>query len=281
MGMPAWARELFERGGDSERDKWQRGLLSPLEKQWFQLKVEKWAVPDDHACYAQGHDDKHVLAADLVRKRILETALDLAWDRSCKKTPDGPAQAAKLLPDLNTQIDDAARYLAALFRQRSMLLRSHTIEDQEDYAGADPFDFWDAFEAVLCQRDFEDFAAVARSSIQSLLFDVRSQQRAKPRWPDLLDEIARRQDGAIRITDAGDAAVAKSKTNSTEWSLVGLQLMGALDDDWGGAYPPGFLLGCLKNSQLSTLMEVVYQAPLGEISPEAIRKLRARYQKRR
>lgn len=281
MSLPIWAKALFEVSGDSERFQWQRGLVGHFERQWWQLEADSWSVPAAHECYAKGHSDDSLNPVDLVRKRILETALDLAWDLKDGKELDQLRAKTIDLEALNTQIIDDARRLASLFRRRSLLVRDHGLEDQDDYSGADPFDFWDSFESVFCYADFADFSYVNKQEIAALLLSARSQQRPKPRWPDLLEEITNRQDEVVRLTDVGDSAVAASRTNATEWSRTVLYLVGALDKGWDGTYPEGFLLGCLSYRQLTSLLEIVFRAPKDLVNEESSRGVIRRYRKRR
>ena len=272
MALPDWAKQALQAADPaSARAKWQRDMALSLERRWQELDAESWDVPASHSCYGRGHADAALSPPDLVRARILETVLDLAWDLVNGKKPGQSGEAAKELASLNEQILDGARDLARLFRQRSLLARDHGLADQE-YPGGDPFDFWDAFEAVFEHRDFADLAAVSRAEIAALLCAVRSQQRPKPRWPDLLEEITRRQDDAVKITDAGDRAAA-GRTKSTEHSRPLRQLFGALSSGWSGTYPDGFLLDPLKPSHLRALAEVVLGVQTGVLTNDAVGKL--------
>lgn len=107
--------------------------------------------------------------ADFVRKRILETALDLAWDRHCGMEPKGAAQAAQKVGELNARIVDAAMHLAEMFRERAALVHTHALEDQSEWRNGDPFDFWDAFEAAMQQDDYRGWAYTAQHEINAFL----------------------------------------------------------------------------------------------------------------
>jgi len=274
MKLPTWAlRALSFVNSESERGEWQSGLLPRFEKNWYRLEVEKWRVPDWHRSYGRGHFDKELSAADLVRKRILETALDIEWDRQTSDTDVRPDQALKEVDRLNTAIGAMAGDLAGLFRARADLMHRFSLEDSQESEPCDPFDFWSAFESAMELPQFRGWAYVAQEEIQAFLRIARSQSRLRPRWPDLLDEITKRPDSEVFASDPVVAAVAGPRTKATEWSLLGRQLIAGLDD-WEGTYPRGFLMGCLPFEQLATLAEVVFDAPESSFSGDQMRKLR-------
>lgn len=282
MKLPEWARRaLVSADPESEHGQWLAGMADLLRKRWRDMQADAWAVPEWHASYSRGHDIDHVTRADVVRKRILETALDLACDKHHGKDPRGAAQAAKELEKMNEQIVDVALQLADLFGKRSELLCAHELEDQSDWHSEDPFDFWDAFEAAMQQTEFRGWAYTAQHEIDAFLRIAREQSRPGPGWPDLLGQLAFRPQEAVSLTDAGDVAATKPKTKHTEWSSWSLQLMGALDTGWQGTYPDGFLLGCLSAGQLASLVEIVFDVPVdARINDEQMRKLRQRYAER-
>jgi hypothetical protein len=274
MTLPTWAlRALSFVNSESERGEWQSSLLPRFEKNWYRLDAEKWRVPDWHRSYGRGHFDKDLSAADLVRKRILETALDIEWDRRTAETDIRPDQALKEVSRLNTAIVSKACELAELFRVRSDLMDRFALEDTQESEPYDPFDFWTAFESAMESPQFRAWAYVAQHEIQAFLRIARSQSRPRPRWPDLLDEITKRPDSEVFASDPVVAAVAGPRTKVTEWSLLGRQLIAGLDD-WEGTYPKGFLLGCLTHGQLAALAEVVFDAPASAFGDEQMRKLR-------
>ena len=273
MKLPTWAlRALSFVNSTSERGEWQSGLLSRFESNWYRLDADKWKIPEWHQSYRQGHTDKELSAADLVRKRILETALDIEWDRQTTDLKARPDQALKEFERLNSEIVSLAGNLAACFRRRGELMHLYALEDTGDSELGDPFDFWSAFEDAMQSPEFRDWAYVAQNEIGAFLRIARSQSRARPRWPDLLEEITKRQECKAFVADPIVAVLAGPQTNSTQWSRLGRQLI-AGQDDWEGTYPKGFLLSCLPFDQLATLAEVVFDAPESSFNGEQMRKL--------
>lgn len=283
MAMPEWAqRALVPVSPKSEHGQWLFGMAVSLRKRWRDMQAERWKVPDWHPSYSCGHYDSILKPADLVRKRILETALDLAWDRHYGREVKDAAQAAQKVGELNARIVDTALQLAEMFEERRNLVEAHALEDQSEWENGDPFDFWDAFEAAMQQTEFGAWAYTAQQEINAFLRIAREQSRPRPGWPDVLGRLAFRPAEPVRITDAGDVAASQSKTKSTELSGRALQLMGALDVGWQGTYPHGFLLGCLGHGQLASLVEIVFDAPAdAHINEEQMRRLRDRYTRRK
>ena len=283
MKLPEWAqRALVPASPESEHGQWLAEMAEPLRKRWRDMQADAWKVPEWHASYSRGHYDETLTRADLVRKRILETTLDLAWDRRRGMEPKGAAQAAKKVEELNAHIVDTALLLAEMFEERAKLVHAHALEDQSEWCNGDPFDFWDAFEAAMQQTEFCGWAYTAQHEINAFLRIAREQSRPRPGWSDLLGQLAFRPHEPVRVTDASDVAASQSKTNSTEWSSWALQLIGALDAGWHGTYPPGFLLGCLRHGQLASLVEIVFDAPAdARINDEQMRKLRKNYTDRK
>lgn len=274
MKLPTWAlRALSFVNSESERGEWQSGLLSRFERNWYRLDVDKWEVPEWHRSYRQGHSDKELSAADLVRKRILETALDIEWDRQTTDLEARPDQALQEFDRLNREIVALAGDLAAHFRRRGELMYLYALEDTRESEPGDPFDFWSAFEGAMQLPEFRGWAYVAQTEISAFLRIARSQSRARPRWADLLEEITKRPDSEAFVADPIVAVLAGPQTKSTEWSRLGRQLIAGLDD-WEGTYPKGFLLGCLPLEQLAALAEVVFDAPDTAFSDDQMRKLR-------
>lgn len=283
MELPEWARRaLVPANPESEHGQWLAEMENPLRKRWRDMQADKWKVPPEHFCYLESHWDELLTPADLVRKRILETALDVAWDKHCGKDPRGAAQAAKKVWELNEKIKDAATALADLFRERAALVHANALDDQNDWQSLEPFDLWDALQSATEQPEFMGWQQTARREINAFLRIAREQSRPGPGWADLLGQLSLRLDADVRLTDAGDIAAARSKTNGTEFSRWALQLMGALDTGWHGTYPPGFLLGCLDVAQLATLVETVFGTPAdAPINDDQMRKLLARYTDRK
>lgn len=274
MKLPTWAlRALSFVNSESERGEWQSGLLSRFERDWYRLEVDKWRVPEWHQSYGQGHSDKELSAADLVRKRILETALDIEWDRHTADSNVRPDQALREVARLNGEIVALAGDLATLFRTRGDLMHRFALEDTQESEPGDPFEFWTAFENSMESPQFRAWAYVAQKEIGAFLCIARSQSRPRPRWPDLLEEITKRPDGDVFVADPIAAALAGPQTKSTEWSRLGRQLIAGLDA-WEGTYPSGFLLGRLPWEQLAALAEVVFDAPDTAFTGEQMRKLK-------
>ena len=282
MELPEWAkRALVFVNTVSERDVWQSTFARHISEQWFRLEVEKWRVPENDLRYLQGHFDKELTPADLVRKRILETALDLAWDRAYDEEAQrgSAADAIKAVRKMNGEIADLADKLANLFRARDELMEVHALDDSYEFQRNDPFKFWDAFELSMNAPSFREWRSRTDPHNESFLRIARSQSRPRPQWPDLLSELTKRPDCEVFSDDPVISAVASSRTNNTEWSRLGLQLIAALDD-WPGTYRPGFLLDCLPYEQMAALAAVVFEAPEDAFSGEQMRKLRGRHQKR-
>ena len=274
MKLPTWAlRALSFVNSESERGEWQSGLLSRFERDWYRLEVDKWRVPEWHQSYGQGHSDKELSAADLVRKRILETALDIEWDRHTADSNVRPDQALREVARLNGEIVALAGDLATLFRTRGDLMHRFALEDTQESEPGDPFEFWTAFENSMESPQFRAWAYVAQKEIGAFLCIARSQSRPRPRWPDLLEEITKRPDGDVFVADPIAAALAGPQTKSTEWSRLGRQLIAGLDA-WEGTYPSGFLLGRLPWEQLAALAEVVFDAPDTAFTGGPMRKLK-------
>lgn len=283
MALPEWARRaLVSTSPESERGQWLAAMAELLCKRWRDMEADKWKVPEWHASYSRGHDDETLGRADMVRMRILETALDLAWDRYCCREPKGAVQAAEKVGELNARIVDAALQLAEMLEARAALVHAHGLEDLSEWRDGDPFDFWDAFEAAMQQSEFRGWAYTAQREIAAFLRIAREQSRPRPGWPDLLGQLAFRPNERVRVTDAGDVAASNSKTNSNELSSWALQLMGALDEGWQGTYPPGFLLDCLGPGHIASLVEIVFDAPGdGRINDQQMRGLLRRYKGRK
>lgn len=283
MELPEWAkRALVPANPESEQGRWLAERAKALHKRWRDMQADKWRVPPEHHSYLQGHWDSVLKPADLVRQRILETALDLAWDRHCGKQPKEAAEAAKKVGGLNEQIGIVAMQLSALLAERAALVHANALDDQNEWSALDPFDFWDALDAAMHQTQFTGWAQTAQREISAFLRITREQSRAGPGWSDVLAQLPARLPAPVRITDAADAAAAQSKTNRTDFSGWALQLMGALDMGWRGTYPPGFLLGCLGHGQFATLVEIIFDASADVcLNEEQARKLRARYTSRK
>ena len=254
MVLPEWAERAFEkhrpRGvGNDEPDAgrlaWWQGCRRRFVQRWAYLDAMAWRVPDEHSCYVALRKSVIVDPPDFVRLCILETVLDLAWDHSTGNSPDRVTPSVKELESLNAKIAMKADELASLFRQRDQLRFDSGVEDYEsDYAALDAFDFWDAFELAIALPHVASWAYVAQHETARFLNIARTQSRTKPRWPDLLDQVASRSVRAVVPSDAGDVAVHASRTNATAWSRWGRRLLGTLDD-WSGTFPRGFLRGCL------------------------------------
>lgn len=270
MVLPEWAERAFEKhrprgvgndDPDPDRLAWWEGCKQRFEQRWDDLETTGWKVPNEHKCYISLRRSIVFDPPDFVRQCILETVLDLAWDSSVGKSPDKVVPAVKELTSVNEKIARKARELAALFRQRSQLILDHGVEDYgSDYAAADPFDFWDAFESAIALPHVAAWAYVAQQETTRFLNIARTQSRTKPRWPDILDQVAARSPRDVVPSDAGDAAVNAFRTNPTEFSRWGRRLLGTLDD-WKGTFPAGFLRRRLKGKHLASLLEVALDAP--------------------
>ncbi len=281
MNLPEWASRALEDGSDTEYAHWKRQTRERLALRWGDVQADRWRVPDKHSCYGCSHFDLRFSAADLVRKRILETALDQAWDKHSGCSPADDVAAAKKVGDLNAKISDAAALLAGLLAERAGLVERHSLCDGASL-GADPVDFWDALGAAAAQDQFRGWAATEQAEMQAFFRVAREQSRARPGWGAVLGQLAARPSDPACPTDAGALAVAGPRTNSNEWSRAALILIGALDCGWRGTYPDGFLLGRLGAGQLATLIEVVFAPPPdASINEEQMRKLLQRYQERK
>ena len=286
MELPTWAERAFEKhrplgvgndGPDPERLEWWQGCKWRFVQRWDGLDVMAWRVPDEHACYGALRRSVNIDPPDFVRLCILETVLDLAWDSSVGNSPERVTPSVKELESLNDQIASKAKDLAALFRQRDRLRFDNGVEDYEtDYAALDAFDFWDAFELAIQSPHVASWAYVAQHETTRFLNIARTQSRTKPRWPDLLDQVATRRVRAVVPSDAGDVAVHASRTNVTKWSRWGRRLLGTLDD-WRGTFPPGFLRGCLTGAHLACLLEVALDAPVEVFSKRQMERLTENY----
>ncbi|MBT9511345.1 MAG: hypothetical protein IV104_03265 [Acidovorax sp.] len=275
MVLPTWAERAFEkhrpRGAgnddpDPERLEWWQGCNQRFALRWTDLGAMDWDIPDEHQCYSDIRRHVIINPPDFVRMCILETVLDLAWDHSVGNAPDRVTPSVKELESLNTKIASTARDLATLFRQRDRLRFDNAVEDcVTDDAALDGFDFWDALELATNLPHVANWANVAQHETERFLNIARTQSRTKPRWPELLDQVA----GSVRVvvpSDAGDVAVHASRTKATEWSRWGRRLLGTLDD-WSGTFPSGFLRARLTGAHLACLLEVALDAP-----PEAFNK---------
>ncbi|MCM2346120.1 MAG: hypothetical protein NDI95_05665 [Acidovorax soli] len=289
MVLPTWAERAFEkhrpRGAgndepDPERLEWWEGCKQRFVQHWADLDAKSWRVPDEHSCYVALRRNVIVEPPDFVRMCILETVLDLAWDHSVGDSPDRVTPAVKELESLNAKIASKAGELASLFRQRDQLRFDNGVEDYEtDYAALDAFDLWDALELTINLPHVARWAYVAQHETARFLNIARSQSRTKPRWPDLLDQVAGRSVRAAAPSDAGDIAVHASRTNATEWSRWGRRLLGTLDD-WSGTFPRGFLRGCLTGAHLACLLEVALDAPPEAFNKRQMERLAESYDRR-
>lgn len=290
MVLPEWAERAFEKhrprgvgndDPDPDRLAWWEGCKQRFEQRWDDLETTGWKVPNEHDCYTNLRRSIVLNPPYFVRLCILETVLDIAWDCSVGKTPDKIAPAVKELAAVNDEIASKARELSSLFRQRSQLVFDHGIEDYgSDYAAADPFDFWDAFESAIALPHVAEWAYVAQQETTRFLNIARTQSRTKPCWSDILDQVAARSPRDVVPSDAGDVAVFMSRTKATEWSRWGHRLLGTLDD-WRGTFPIGFLRSCLTYRQLATLLEIALDAPENAYNDEQLRKLVRAYDVRR
>lgn len=285
MDLPDWAEQAFEKrrplgggktGPDPDRLAWWVKCKQRFERRWEDIAPDKWKVPLNHACYLHlppGWDPM-----SFVRLCILETALDLGSDKAFGRRPAMVPQAVKELERLNDEIAKSSADLATLFRLRDSMKTDHWISDYGDEPLAlDPFDFWDALEEVSNLPHVSGWANVAHYETTRFLSIARSQSRVKPRWHDILDQVANRAVRAAIPNDAGDKALMDSRTNATEWSPWGLRLLGTLDG-WPD-FPKGFLINCLTKNQLAYLAEVALDAPLDAYNPEQMRALFNRYKK--
>lgn len=286
MVLPQWAERAFEKhrpqgvgnnGPDPDRLAWWEGCKQRFELRWNDLEPTSWKVPNEHGCYIGLRRSIVLCPPDFVRLCILETVLDLAWDQSVGNSPKRVTPSVKELELLNAKIASTASELAGLFRQRDRLRLDNGVEDLEtDYAALDAFDLWDAFELAIKSPHVANWAYVAQHETARFLNIARNQSRTKPRWPDLLDQVAGRSVRAVVPSDAGDVAVHASRTKATEWSRWGRRLLGTLDD-WTGTFPRGFLRGCLTGAHLACLLEVALDAPFDVFNKRQMERLSKTY----
>ncbi len=282
MGLPKWAERALLDWPQSDRLEWQRSLVRAFTDNWRLVHAGRWKVPDAHPSYGTGHWDAELSSAELVRKRILQTALDVGWDRHYGRHPQDAKEAKAKLEGINDQICTLAEQLAKLFRDRDAILETQAIVEgwRFEAPDRDVFDLWDSVELAAKGQEFLEWHGVAGEALQRFLDLASGQSRPQPRWPDLLDQIGFDFGREVLIDDPG--ASAQSATNATEISSWGLQLIGTLDAGWHTTYPKGFLLECLTPAALAGLMRLTFRLPEHEAHDlnRAVSKLLDRYRNR-
>lgn len=286
MELPEWAHCAFEKyrphgvgknAPNPIRLAWWESCKQRFELRWHDLAADEWRVPQEHDCYAALRRTVIFEPTDYVRLCILETVLGLAWQKSIGHFPHQVASAVRELESLNIQIQNTARDLAALFRQRTKIQFSHGVEELESELNkSDPFELWDALELSMEMPKVSDWAYVAQYEAAKFLNIARTQSRPCPEWSDMLDQVAERSLRRVVPSTAGDVAVIASRTNTTEWSQWARVLLGTLDD-WHGTFPEGFLRECLTYNQLANLAEVALDAPDDAYNADQLRRLADRY----
>jgi hypothetical protein len=257
MALPNWAEKALLNWPKSARLEWQRGLVHAFTANWAKVHSDRWRVPDDHPSYATGHWDPELSSADLVRKRIVQTVLDVGWDRHYGRHPSDAREAKVKLEGINEQICVAAEQLAKLFRDREAILEKQEVEDQSPfgYPDGDRFDLFEALAQTAQDAQFSEWHDVAGDALNRFLALAWAQSRPRPHWPDLLDQLGYESGRMVLITNPG--ALAQSSTKSTEVSAWALQLIGELDAGWHATYPKGFLIDCLTPGAIAGFLQLV------------------------
>lgn len=293
MSLPDWAERALRRfrplpayrtdRPDPDRLKAWEAFNSRFTRRWLDIDSNNWTVPKTHRSYVHLEGRYSYPPDDYVRQCILECVVESAWELGAGKDPRKVVAAVKKLDELNQKISVMAGELANVFRDRQKIIDEYLLTDQRlgsEEDAPDPFELFGALELSLTRPDLSDWAFVVSAETGAFFDMAATQSRPKPSWDLLLDEASYRVPRIVSPMDTGDIAVVGSRSNKSAWSPWALRLVGRLDGYSGNGLPDGFMLQCLNNDQIATLLEVATDAPRDVFSAEQIKALIARYRKR-
>lgn len=263
-----------------------RKLRKDLQRHWPHLVKATWApllqrAADDGIelrTYNHWNDWRRMLPAV-----VLEVAYIWAEDRAQKRQrPDEARSAAKELGRLDLAIQDQARHLADLLRQRGQLQERSAVRSHWDAPG---LDLWQLIEAAA--GDYPDWAYVSADARRLFLSNAASQSRAGPKLENVLRHVAASTMSPPRAEWAEDQAALDAPSGSTpgspaEWVR---QFFASINDPnlrWlNRPGETGRPLCWLTNRGIADLLSVVDGAKPGSppFTEATVRDTRLRYLK--